>query len=266
MSRVKLFCSNCGKYNHVYNQCIEPITSIGVICVRYNQDIKEFEYLLICRKDTLGFIDFMRGKYSYSNLPHLKNVIYEMTNCEKERILNNDFDTLWSQLWHDNYGIKYRNEAKYSKEKFDKLKEGILLKKDIVTLQSLVENSESSWIDAEWEIPKGRRNYKERDIDTALREFEEETGIDKENIHIAQNITPYDEVFTGSNFKSYRQRYFVGFPKKKVTLENFQTCEVSKIEWVPFSKLPKFVRKYSLEKLEILKNVNKVLETYRIIF
>ena len=266
MSRSNKFCNNCGKYNHSYTYCIEPITSIGIICVRYNSELKELEYLLICRKDTLGFIDFMRGKYSYSNILHLNNIIDEMTIDEKNRLLTKEFDQLWSELWHGNYGLKYRNEKKYSNEKFDKLREGVLLKKKVITLESLIEDSNTNWVDAEWEIPKGRRNYKENDLETALREFEEETGIDRTNINVIHNIEPYDEIFTGSNLKSYRQRYFIAFIKNEASLENFQTCEVSNIKWVSYSELSKFIRGYSLEKLEILKNVNKVLQTYRIIF
>ena len=231
MSRSKVFCNNCGKYNHTYSQCIEPITSIGVICVRYNKEIKDFEYLLICRKDTLGFIDFMRGKYSYSNVSHLKNIIDEMTNDEKKRVLTQDFSTLWSELWHNNYGIKYRNEMKFSEDKFNRLKDGVLSKNDVITLEKLVNESTSNWVDAEWEIPKGRRNYKERDLETALREFQEETGINSDDIDVLHNIVPYDEIFTGSNLKSYRQRYFIAVMKSDVSLENYQKCEVSAIRW-----------------------------------
>ena len=264
--KYKMFCNNCGKKTHNYSSCIEPITSIGIICVRYNQESKEFEYLLICRKDTLGFIDFMRGKYSVTNKSHLQAIINEMTLAEKLKLLKNDFDKLWSDLWHNNYGIKYRNEKLSSKVKFNNLNVGITHNDMTYTLESLIKESNTLWGEPEWEIPKGRRSYHERDIDTALREFEEETGIPKDNIHIVKNIIPYDEIFTGSNFKSYRQRYFVGILQQSSSLDNYQKCEVSNIKWVPFSELSNTIRTYSLEKLKVLHNINKVLETYRLIF
>lgn len=259
-------CNNCGKYNHNFSSCIEPITSIGVICTRFNKDLNEYEYLLICRKDTLGMIDFMRGKYSFYNLKHLMNIINEMTVTEKKNILEKDFEELWRSTWHNNYGIKYRNEKSASNHKFSILKSGIKKQTETITLEDLIARSNTTWEEPEWEIPKGRRNNREKDLDTALREFEEETGISKDSIQIIKNITPYDEIFTGSNMKSYRQRYFVAMLSDEVSLDNYQTCEVSNLKWVPYSRLPKVIRSYSLEKLDILKKVNKVLEKYRIIF
>jgi 8-oxo-dGTP pyrophosphatase MutT (NUDIX family) len=34
----------------------------------------------------------------------------------------------------------------------------------------------------EWEFPKGRKNKDESDIECALREFEEETGINRDKL------------------------------------------------------------------------------------
>ena len=75
------FCNNCGKQGHLYHQCKRPITSIGIVCFRLVTGQKR-EYLLICRKNSLGYVDFMRGKYPLSNKIYLKNIIYEMTNDE----------------------------------------------------------------------------------------------------------------------------------------------------------------------------------------
>ena len=60
------YCNNCGKPGHIYNQCKIPITSFGIIAFRYNTQ-NQLEYLMIRRKDTLGYNDFMRGKYSVYN-------------------------------------------------------------------------------------------------------------------------------------------------------------------------------------------------------
>ena len=48
------YCNNCGKTGHMYNQCKMPITSIGVIVYRINNN--NLEYIMIRRKETLGFL------------------------------------------------------------------------------------------------------------------------------------------------------------------------------------------------------------------
>ena len=50
------------------------------------------------------------------------------------------------------------------------------------TLTSLINESTTAWDVPEWGIPKGRRNYQEKDLQCGLREFEEETGYLKINI------------------------------------------------------------------------------------
>ena len=63
MDTKKYLCNNCGNYGHLFYNCKKPITSIGIICFRYNLENK-IEFLLVQRKDTLGYVDFLRGKYS----------------------------------------------------------------------------------------------------------------------------------------------------------------------------------------------------------
>ena len=41
------------------------------------------KYLCIRRKDSLGYVDFMRGKYKICFPLHINNLINEMTNKEK---------------------------------------------------------------------------------------------------------------------------------------------------------------------------------------
>ena len=60
-----MFCNNCGKQGHLYHRCKKPISSIGIITFRIIDG--KFEFLMICRKDSLGYVDFMRGKYPLTN-------------------------------------------------------------------------------------------------------------------------------------------------------------------------------------------------------
>ena len=70
--KKQIFCNNCGKIGHLFHQCKLPITSIGVICFRVINN--NFELLLIRRKDSLSFLDFMRGKYNLENYDYIKKL------------------------------------------------------------------------------------------------------------------------------------------------------------------------------------------------
>ena len=85
MTTYDEFCNNCGKFGHNTNDCKMPITSIGIILFRYMDD--KLQYLMIRRKDSFGFVDFIRGKYGTNNDIYLRRIIDEMTISEKDKKL-----------------------------------------------------------------------------------------------------------------------------------------------------------------------------------
>lgn len=259
------FCNNCGKNGHLFNSCKHPITSVGMITFRVNVH-NNIEYLLIRRKHTLGFVEFMRGKYQMFNYFYIINIFNEMTNEEKHLIKTSTFDELWQYLWGDDQiGIQYRGEEKISRDKFNLLKQGIEFNNRIYDLDNILENCKNEWEEQEWGFPKGRRNFQERDLVCALREFEEETGYLKSGVKLLQNIIPYEEIFTGSNMKSYKHKYFLGYIDNSVEqIRKYQETEVSAVKWLSYKECKKIIRPYNLEKLNILKKINNVLEQYRL--
>lgn len=261
MSNSYNFCNNCGKSGHAFHQCRFPITSIGII--PFKKTTQGNKFLMIRRKDTLGYVDFMRGKYNLYNYNYLSNIINEMTLDEKKKITTKTFDQLWNELWGENVGIQYRIEEKTSREKFKQLKQGVCGGKNIYSLESLVNNSTTAWREPEWGFAKGRRNYQEKDLYCALREFQEETGYAKNSIKIIQNLVPFEEIFTGSNYKSYKHCYYIANIDSEIQPSNkFQTSEVSKLEWKSYSEAIAIMRPYNIEKIEVLKRVNDLLNSY----
>ena len=264
MNKNTTICNNCCKQGHMFHQCKLPITSYGIIV--FSSSMEGIQYLMIRRKDSFGYIDFIRGKYSINNLAQLNTIIDEMSIDEKNRILTMPFDLLWSEMWGDS-NIQYKNEEYSSKKKFENIREGLLVNDKLVTLNDIVKTSKTKWIETEWEFPKGRRNQKEKDLDCALREFEEETGISKIDINIIENVLPFEEMFIGSNHKSYKHKYFLAFMEKNDTnfnLNNFQKTEVSKLEWKTIDNCLESIRPYNLEKKRLIQNINKVLQEYRL--
>lgn len=258
-------CNNCGKQGHLFHQCKLPVISYGIILFR--PSLNGLQFLMLRRKDSFGYIDFIRGKYSPYNIDHIQSIINEMSIYEKEKILNETFDNLWKNMWGNVSNLQYRSEEFTSSKKFEIIKSGIILDNIKITLKDIVEKSNTKWTETEWEFPKGRRNYQEKDIDCAIREFEEETGITKSDISIIENVVPFEEIFIGTNHKSYKHKYFLAYFNEKCcenNLENYQKSEVSKLEWKTFDKCLESIRPYSLEKKQLITNINKVLQEYRL--
>ena len=262
MNKKVVFCNNCGKLGHLFHQCKVPITSIGIIALRIID--KKHQLLLIKRKDSLSFVDFMRGKYNLEDKDYIVNLLNNMTVAERNLIKTNNFQNIWSYLW--NYSNNsYKSEERTSNFKFDLLKKGFANYDDEYNLDNLIDLCSKNYYEPEWGFPKGRRNFQERDIICGLREFEEETGYNKNNIDIINNIYPFEEIFTGSNYKSYKHKYFLGMIDNNIEPENeFQIYEISKIEWVDLDNAKNYFRNYDYEKMKILKELNKLLKTYKL--
>jgi 8-oxo-dGTP pyrophosphatase MutT (NUDIX family) len=264
MNKNTNICNNCGKPGHLFHQCKLPITSYGVIVFRHS--INGLQFLMIRRKDSFGYIDFIRGKYSPHNVYQIKNMVNEMNNYEKSRILTESFDELWNKMWGETTNTQYKSEElASSSKKMDLIRNGIFVNDELVTLNDIVEQSNTSWEETEWEFPKGRRNHKEKDLECALREFQEETGISYQKINIIENVLPFEEIFIGSNHKSYKHKYFLAYMSDmEEPLNNFQVTEVSKLEWKNIDDCLKSIRPYNLEKKKLITNINKVLQEYRL--
>jgi ADP-ribose pyrophosphatase YjhB (NUDIX family) len=275
------YCNNCGKSGHLFSNCIVPITSLGIIAFRKkitnNTNNKEcdilsvvsvdgenqFEYLMIQRVDSFGYVEFMRGKYSMHNYQYLKNIIDEMTMHEKQNILTKSFDELWLSLWGEYSGIQYRGEEQISKNKYLQLKAGIEWGGMKYSLESLIQSSTTRWDVAEWGFPKGRRNHQEKDLDCAFREFSEETGYDKQCLKQILNVIPYEEIFIGSNIKSYKNKYYLSYMDNDATqINNYQKSEVKNMKWLSYDECMNIMRPYNIEKKNIITSINNTLHKF----
>lgn len=268
---MDIFCSNCGKIGHTYNQCKIPITSIGIVAFTNTNENKDIRFLMIRRKDTLGFMDFMRGKYSIYNKEYIINLLKEMTIQEKDNLLTCDFNVLWKSIWcNETVPSQYMAEEETSRSKYDALLSGIMTQHQSYSLKDLIEEANSNkqylWDEPEWGFPKGRLNYFEKDIDCALREFTEETGYSKKCLRNINNVQQFEEIFIGSNYKSYKHKYYlmkfkeVAFPEKK----QFDKNEVSKIEWKTYEEALSCIRSYNLEKKKLISDIYNCLMTCKL--
>jgi len=257
------YCGNCGAEGHTYRRCLAPIISLGVILYRKN-DKNNLEYLLIQRRDTLGYVEFMRGKYNLENIKYVYELFKIMTESERIKILNNDFDFLWQNLWMNKNLKKFHNEYSNSKKKFNILKQGTEIDGKKYSLLNIHKEVDIFWKKPEWGFPKGRRNLRESDIDCAMREFEEESGYSKNDYKIDSSIDPIEELFSGTNNIRYKHIYYIGKSINSVSLkinkDNFnQASEISCIKWFDFETAWGSIRSYNKEKREVLKKTNDIL-------
>ena len=267
--KSNIFCNNCGKSGHLFHQCKLPITSIGIIALRKSATGNGVETLLIRRKNSLGFVDFMRGKYNINNIDYIINLFNKMSAEEHQLILTQDFAYLWRYLWGTNINNQYRNEERVSQEKLTSLKSGVTYKncinQPIIDISGIIAATKESYLEPEWGFPKGRRNYQERDIACAIREFEEETGYTKHDINIVYNLFPIEEIYTGSNYKSYKHKYYLALMNNSDDPKNpFQETEISQVKWVQLEDAIGYIRGYNIEKRNVIERVIRITSNYYI--
>ena len=126
----ELICNNCGLKGHVYKGCKAPVTSYGNIIYKLVDSIPYI--LMIQRKDSLCYIEFLRGKYDIYNINYIQILIDKCNIEEKKNILEKSFNILWKELWLiDKENKSYLNNSDYKKgyEKFNKLSKGFLYQK-----------------------------------------------------------------------------------------------------------------------------------------
>ena len=134
------------------------------------------------------------------------------------------------------------------------------------SLKTIIEenNLGEQWSEPEWGFPKGRRNYQEKDYETAIREFKEETGYNPKYLKNIQNIVPFEENIIGSNYKCYKHKYYLMFINYEDSLRQFDysNSEISSVKWKTYQECVSCIRSYNLEKKKIILNIHQSLNKY----
>ena len=259
-------CRNCGHIGHLYRECPHPITSFGIICYRSHPDTKNLEYLMIQRKDSLCFMEFIRGKYELKNTDYIRQLLGGMTHQERQILLSTQFEELWNHVWYQPNIPRHTTEFNQAKTKFITLKKGFYQENKYVNMHALIQSSVSTSDEPEWGFPKGRRRIREEDVHCALREFSEETGLLSTDVQLCEDFAPCEEVFFGTNFILYRHVYYVGYiatygPKSILvdTSNVSQAREVRSIEWFTYEEAVKHIREHNKERKDIFRDVHNKL-------
>jgi 8-oxo-dGTP pyrophosphatase MutT (NUDIX family) len=247
--------------------------SFGLICYRQTKS-QRIEYLMIQRKDSLSFMEFIRGKYSLNNTDYIKKLLGYMTHNERRLLETSSFLELWNIIWYQPYLTKNSHEYVESKMKFESLKNGYIKKTadsppnkgTFILLKHLLQQTQTIYTDPEWGFPKGRRKLKEEDMDCALREFCEESGFEKADIEIHKDWKPLEEFFYGTNNILYRHVYYIARVVKnedrsmEVDITNpHQAREVRKAQWFSYNEIIERIRPYNHERRNLFKEAHRLI-------
>jgi ADP-ribose pyrophosphatase YjhB (NUDIX family) len=286
--KKNLYCTNCNKKGHIYKSCLEPVISNGIIgiyienlkkeniddlenflslnlnnCFKYkklNNKPKNYsnniKFLMIQRKNSLGYLEFMRGRYDVNNNQNINYIFEQMTQNEITDILNKEFDLLWNDLWDEN-NIKNKNHYKEyitSKQKFYELK---LNKTDFLN------NLKPKFSFNEWGFPKGRRELYESDIICAIREFEEETNIKENMYNLLESCNKIKENLIGTNGINYLHNYYLAIlNSEKINNIDTKNREIGNIQFMSFEECIDTIRPYHINKIKIIKLLNELINEY----
>lgn len=277
----KQYCSNCNKYGHNNKNCPDPITSTGIICFQvtdHNNNLKEtqlsiksndihnynyqrlsnikkikkhkdnIKFLLVRRKHSLNYINFIRGQYDENDYDELSKIFSLMSNDEINKINSESFDKLWNNLWDKTAKKKiFQKEYNESNNKFEHIKN--------MNYISRLKKIGSVYNYPEWEFPKGRKNVNETNYDCAIREFEEETGIKKDDYNIFYNLDSIHDNFIGTNGLKYKHIFYLASLKKEGSDIIKSKNEIEEIRWCTWDEALLILRPYHDSKITILNNL-----------
>lgn len=236
--------------------------------------------MLVQRKDSLAYVEFIRGKYSLMNTDYIVQMLSNMTRQEQDKLVTCEgFESLWSDFWQSDTTRNFVKEYEQSSNRFSALRAGyphhqhstpFSLTNALAECRQMV----APYEETEFGFPKGRKNINESDVDCACREFSEETGIPERDIRLVENMMPFEETFWGSNHVRYRHTYFVAqymgsddairsMPTNHAiatTLSNpVQMREIRALGWFDADGVMARLRMHYTERRSLFRQINNLL-------
>jgi 8-oxo-dGTP pyrophosphatase MutT (NUDIX family) len=194
-------------------------------------------FMLVQRKDSMSYVEFVRGKYQAHDKEYVTRLVESMTADEQERLRTKPFTDLWQSVWGPTTPRKcLATEFAIASAAFSELIGG----KHGHTLAGIMDGDLPNLRERQWGFPKGRRNIREAEVVCAMREFMEETGINSLAVH--RFPFSYCEEFLGSNGVTYRHKYYLarlvdprGLPESGSTTES-QAREIGCARWMTYDE------------------------------
>lgn len=251
-------CRNCGKVGHIVRQCRHPVTSVGCIAVRSvvrgAGAPPTLEVLLVQRRHSLNFMEFVLGKYEANDAGYVGMLLANCTHRERAVIASGDFTAAWRDAWQTDVVT-----GKVVEEYDRALHKYLAILPDI---PHLLARNPSPYHEPEWGFPKGRRKLNESMVDCGIREFVEETAL-RGNLTVCCT-EPFVEDFVASNGIAYRHVYYLVEVAGAARLphemrldarNHMQLREVRRVAWMGIDEALSNIRPRNWQRAEMLRRV-----------
>ena len=268
------WCKNCGG-EHA-NECSYPITSYGIICFKRDPSTLKISYILVSRKHSINYGEFLRGNYSHDDCQYLMKMFSRMTIHERNSLLDSrrSFDSLFRSFWADRRPLQHKTFNQIRKL-FTITRNGYNIGQPFeplggnrVSIPILI-NATVPAKSTEWTFPKGRLSYTRRENgwQCACREFREETAIPSSKLR--KMGIQYIEDYYGSNGSSYRTILYLaewtGHPDMIPTVDpnnRIQIQEIGSIGWFTSDQALELILPYHEERRRVIRKVETFLSNY----
>ena len=255
-------------------------TSYGIALCRFNKDKNyQSEILMINKRYTYSYFSFVFGLYKTYNIKQLQKLFNNMTFAEKIEILSMKFSAMWYKLWlcdpEKNFEIKMYNKKTDDKQSHKNIKcyfrkknkfESIFLQDGGKRLKNLINNSTNSV--TPWEIPKGRKDDNETELECAMREIKEETNINNNTYTVLWNVDPIKFSHKDDGVV-YNSIYYLAYMNNDSNWQpriNFnsinQLSEVEEVRWISLNDI-KFLGLNEIYKKRLIFIYKKILYYFK---
>ena len=214
-------------------------TSHGIILCRKNTTTNRPEVLLVHKRYTYAFAEFIHGRYYRSRIYDVYGRVSQlfdlMTREELTDILSLNFSQMWYRVW-----LSPGTTEQYNK-KSAKFHATFIKNDNGATLRELVMNARTRGT-LLWEVPKGHKEgVCEADSICAIRELYEETGVCKGGYKLLPKVkrrVSYISAGTRYNCAYYVAIANPNLSNRKITDPSRPTLrdveylsEVSEVKW-----------------------------------
>lgn len=199
--------------------------SYGILLYHTEED----KVLMIQRRDTIEYIEIVKGRVSSDHLELLEVYINRLTIQEREKLMTQSFDTIWSDLWCNHKHKNYHKQYWSSYQKFQQVR-------------PYIKRFDAQFEEREYILPRGRTLASdETELHTAQRECEEETGIKSKEYKVTEHVLK--ECYMGSDNVLYGSKYYVCTTSTQVICQP-SISEVKGCHWIPVDHLLDYIRTY----------------------